>query len=80
MPERTGGAVTVDVTCGEGVPTEIRTADGRRRVVAVTRQWDQGQQRSYDVALDGGQTAILRHNRRSGQWTLVDVRGPARQE
>ena len=79
MPERTPVTVTVDQVGGQIVPREVWTSDGRRRVVSVIRQWDQGQQRNYDVQLDKGQTAILRHDRRAGQWTLVDVRGPARQ-
>ena len=75
MPEYRPVTVETDLSDGIPRPRALVTPGQRRRISAVTRQWDRGQQRYFDVKLDDGGSALLCLDRRTMCWSLVDVRG-----
>ena len=75
MPEYPFVTVQADTIGGTVVPKALWESGRKSPIVTVVRQWDRGRQRYFDVRLNDGRSAILRLDRRSQQWHLVDVRG-----
>ena len=78
MPEYPLVTVQADTMGGTAVPKTLWESGRKSSIIDIVRQWDQGRQRYFDIRLDEGRSAILRLDRRSQQWHLVDAHGQAR--